>query len=106
MAAMKDMYIDICDYMDAHGFGDYSRADYRTRCEMENAALAYAAKEQTRPSFFVYLSAKRMRERYEDGTASASDVRNLIMSRTISVIDAMNYYRAHGWTLPKFGIRA
>ncbi len=106
MAAMKDTYLDICEYMDAHGFGDYSRADYRTRCEMEDTALAYAAKEQTRPSFFAYIGAKRLRERYEEGTASASDVRTLLTSRAINVADAANYYRAHGWTLPKFGLRA
>lgn len=106
MAAMKDTYLDICEYMDAHGFGDYSRADYRTRCEMEDTALAYAAMEQTRPSFIAYISAKRTRERYADGTASVSDVRNLLASHTISVIDAVNYYRAHGWTLPKFGLRS
>ena len=39
-------------YMDRHAFGNYTNAPAAVREERENAALAFAANEQTRPTIF------------------------------------------------------
>lgn len=96
---------EINAYMKRQAFGDYSKADDKTREEMENLALRYEAQQQARPSALVDLAAKQRVERYEDGTATAQDIIALRSSDAITVDEATRYYEAHGWTLPKFGIR-
>lgn len=101
----EDAETVVTDYMKRQGFGDYSKADAATREEMENLALEHAAREQTRPSIFRELGAERARESYENGTATQADLINLIGLGDITKEDAEDYYRAHGWTLPKYGFR-
>jgi len=93
------------EYMKRQGFGDYSRADEETRERMERGALEYEAQEQGRKTIFADLGAKAQVERYENGTATAQDIIALRGSDAITADEATRYYEAHGWTIPKFGIR-
>lgn len=99
--AMNDN--EITNYMERQGFGDYSKADSATREEMENLALEHAAREQARPSIFRELGAERARKNYENGTATQTDLINLIGLGDITKDEAMEYYTSRGWKPPKFG---
>ena len=87
----------ITSYMTRQGFGDYSRAAAATREEMEDAALAYAAQEQSRPSIFRELGLKQARDRYAADAATAADLRTLVDAERITPEQASDYRRRHRW---------
>ena len=89
---------EIAAYMRRHGFGDYSRADAATREEMEDAALEFAAREQTRPGIWQEAGERQARARYGAGTATARDLMSLQAAGAITAEDAQSYRAAHGWT--------
>lgn len=91
--------------MVAQGFGDYSKSDEATREEMRDMALAYEAQRQASPSVLAEAATKRIAAAYEDGTATKRDIIALRSLDAITVDEATAYYEAHGWALPKYGLR-
>ena len=93
---------ELATYMRRQAYGDYSHASEDTREEMETAALAYAAQEQTRLSIFSTIGARRARERYDAGTATAADLQTLQALGAITDDETQSYRTAHGWTPRKY----
>lgn len=85
-------------YMNRHAFGDYTNAPAVVREEMEDAALAYAAHEQTRPTIFKGIGLAAARERFEADRATAADLMSLTSAGTITAEQAQDYRARHEWS--------
>lgn len=90
--------MSISNYMDRHAFGDYRHAPAAVREERENAARAYAAHEQTRPTIFKEMGLTAARERFDADRATAADLISLTSAGTITPEQAQDYRARHGWS--------
>lgn len=97
--------MSITTYMHRQAFGDYSRAGYETREEMEALALDYAAHEQARPTIFKAIGAQQARHRYDTDRATAHDLDTLQALGIITAQQADAYRIRHQWTPRKYGRR-
>lgn len=88
----------IVAYMDRHAFGNYTNAPAAVREERENAALAFAANEQTSPTIFKEIGLAAARERFEADRATAADLMSLTSAGTITADQAQDYRARHGWS--------